>query len=153
MESLKKNGIGSVVVEDSGDSCLDNFSRQSWCIHSVTGMPARCYMPHLVSLDSLSEPSSLGSGMFLFSWLSAVPMGGHAPGLWPVCSPCRNLPHRVAEANRRPVCARWVSWQQRRWHQRPTNHRWTEIQQTPVLSEPVTFSRWLLCPPLCLCFI
>lgn len=80
MESLKKNRIGSVVVEDSGDSCLNSFSRRSWCIHSGTGMPARCYMLHLVSLHSLSEPSSLGSGMFLFSWLSAVPMGGRALG-------------------------------------------------------------------------
>ncbi|XP_009866807.1 PREDICTED: ras-related protein Rab-11B isoform X2 [Apaloderma vittatum] len=46
----------------------------------------------------------------------------------------------LTEADRRSVCARRVSWQQRSRHQCPTNHRRTEIQQTPVLSEPVTSS-------------
>lgn len=67
--------------------------------------------------------------------------------LWAVCSHCRDLPHCFTEADCGPLCTRRVSWQQRCGHQCPTNHRRTEIQQTPVLSEPVTSCRWLLCPP------
>lgn len=51
---------------------------------------------------------------------------------------CRNLPHRVTEADRRQICTWWVSGQQRSGHQRPSNHWWAERQQTPVLPKPVT---------------
>lgn len=59
----------------------------------------------------------------------------------------RNLPHRVTEADRRQICTRWVSRQQRSGHQRPSNHWWAEGQQTPVLPKPVTLHDTYL-PPL-----
>lgn len=58
------------------------------------------------------------------------------------CCHCRNLPHRVAEADSRQICARRVSRQQRGGHQRPSHHWWPEGQQTAVLPESVTLLVW-----------
>lgn len=54
---------------------------------------------------------------------------------------CRNLSHRVTEADSRQICTRRVSRQQCRRYKCPANHWRAEGQQTPVLPEPVT-----LCP-------
>lgn len=62
----------------------------------------------------------------------------------------RNLSHCITKADRRQVCTRRVSWQQRGGHQCPSYHRWAERQQIPVLPEPVTllFPRSTLLLPL-----
>lgn len=55
-----------------------------------------------------------------------------------MCFFCRNLPHRVAEADSGQICTRRVSGQQCSGHKCPPDHWWAERQQTPVLPEPVT---------------
>lgn len=53
----------------------------------------------------------------------------------------RNLPHRLAETDRRAVRPRRVPGKQRGGHQRATHHRRPEGEQTAVLSEPVTHGK------------
>lgn len=60
------------------------------------------------------------------------------------CCYCRNLPHRVTEADSGQICTRRVSGQQRGGHQCSSNHWRAEGQQTSVLPEPVTLLVWHL---------
>lgn len=63
-------------------------------------------------------------------------------------SPCRNLPHRISEANIRQIWTRWVSRQQCGGHKPPPDHGRAERRQTPLLPEPVML---LFSPPVWLC--
>lgn len=60
------------------------------------------------------------------------------------CCHCRNLPHRVTEADSGQICTWRVSRQQRGGHQCSPDHWRAEGQQTSVLPEPVTLLVWHL---------
>lgn len=59
----------------------------------------------------------------------------------------RNLPHRLAETDRRALCPRRVPGKQRGGHQRAAHHRQPEGEQAAVLPEPVAPGRPRPPPP------
>lgn len=58
----------------------------------------------------------------------------------------RNLPHRLAETDRRALCPRRIPGKQCGGHQRAAHHGRPEGEQAAVLSEPVTHGRCPLPP-------